>query len=312
MIFSSLVWFPVVRCSPTDRFPWSVASITEKTMNLKTTLQNLGSRDIAFYAVVLIGIVIPVALFQIALTLPVLFPVIGQIELSMAGSPHLLHDVAFFGLIWAGLVGMLTQLFRPAKRIAGLQQTLVVLGAFLVGIAVMGPTVDASLFGELPFFAIIYGPAVVAALLHPAGRRLLRIRTAGRFNPVLAGLVVVAAIPLVAYMAEQFALQGSGDIHAQVSHYAGMFVYSGVLVALGLLASLKPAGWRTPLFTAAGMALLLGIASVVLPTLASSAGTMWGGAAIVWAALFAVAGEVSARKDVAQADVEPEPKARAG
>ena len=282
-------------------------------MDTRTRLKNLGPRGIVFYAVVLLGIAIPVAIFQIALTLPVLFPIIGQIEPSMAGNPHLFHDVAFFGLIWAGLIGMLTQLFKPAKRIAGLQQTLVVLGTFLVTIGLIGSTIDTSISGQLPFMAIIFGPAVVAALLHPTGRKLLRTRTAGKFSPVLAGLAVVAAIPLAAYMADQFTLQGSGDIHAAIHHYGGMVVYSGVLVALGLLASLKPTGWRIPLFTAAGMALVLGIASVVLPELASSAGTMWGGAAIAWAVLFAVVGLMSARGDVSDTvESEPEAEARAG
>lgn len=270
-----------------------------------------GVRQLGFYAVVLTGVAIPVAIFNIALTLPVLFPVIGQIEPSMASNPHLLHDVAFFGLIWAGLIGMISQLYKPARRAAGLQQTLVVLTAFVVGIVFMGLTVDAGLYADLPFFAIIFGPAVVAALLHPMGRKLLRTRTTEKFSPVLAGLVVVAAIPLIAYMAEQFALQGTGDMHAAVNHYAGMVVYSGVLVALGLLASLKPTGWRIPLLTAAGMALLLGVASVVLPEMASSVGAIWGGAAIAWAVLFAVVGLMSGRSEEAELTVD-EPEAQVG
>ena len=261
-------------------------------------------RQLGFYAVILAGVAIPVAIFNIALTLPVLFPVIGQIEPSMASNPHLLHDVAFFGVIWAGLIGMISQLYKPARRVAGLQQTLVVLTAFVVGIVFMGSTVDAGLYADLPFFAIIFGPAVVAALLHPAGRKLLRTRTTGKFSPVLAGLVVMAAIPLIAYMAEQFALQGTGDMHAAVNHYAGMVVYSGVLIALGLLASLKSTGWRIPLLTAASMALLLGVASVVLPEITSSVGATWGGAAIVWAVLFAVVGLMSGRSEEAEQTVD--------
>lgn len=270
-----------------------------------------GVRQLGFYAVILAGVAIPVAIFNIALTLPVLFPVIGQIEPSMASNPHLLHDVAFFGVIWAGLIGMISQLYKPARRVAGLQQTLVILTAFVVGIVFMGSTVDAGLYADLPFFAIIFGPAVVAALLHPAGRKLLRTRTTGKFSPVLAGLVVVATIPLIAYMAEQFALQGTGDMHATVNHYAGMVVYSGVLVALGLLTSLKPTGWRIPLLTAASMALLLGVASVVLPEMTSSVGATWGGAAIVWAVLFAVVGLMSGRSEEAEQTVD-EPEAQVG
>ena len=266
-------------------------------MATRTRLNNLEPRGIAFYAVVLIGIAIPVAIFQIALTLPVLFPIIGQIEPAMAGNPHLLHDVAFFGLIWAGLIGMIAQLYKPAKRVAGLQQTLVVFAVFLVTTAGLTVAGDPSGFADVPFFLIIFGPAVLAALLHPAGRNLLRTRTAGRFSPVLAGLAVVAAIPLAAYVVGQFGLHWSGDSHAVAQHYAGMVVYSGVLVALALLSSLKPTGWRIPLFTAAGMALLLGLASVVLPEMASSVGTMWGGAAIAWAVLFAVVGLMSGRDE---------------
>lgn len=255
-----------------------------------------GARRLAFYAVVLGGIAISVAIFQIALTLPVLFPVIGQIEPSMAGSPHLLHDVAFFGLIWAGLVGLIAQLYKPERRVAGLQGTLVVFAAFLVTIAGLAMAGDATIFGEnAPFFLIIFGPAVLAALLHPAGRELLRTRTAGRFSPVLAGLAVVAAIPLAAYAAGQYGLHWSGDSHAVAQHYAGMVVYSAVIVALALLSSLKPVGWVIPLFTAAGMALVFGVASILYPEMASSVGTMWGGAAVAWAVLFAVVGLLSGR-----------------
>ena len=266
----------------------------------------------AFYAVVLVGIAIPVAIFQIALTLPVLFPVIGRIEPAMAGNPHLFHDIAFFGLIWAGLTGMLAQLYRPEKRVAGLQQTLVVFAVFLVTLAGLTLAGDAVIFGEnAPFFLIIFGPAVLAALLHPAGRGLLRTRTAGKFNPALAGLAVVAAVPLALYAANQFGLHWSGDMHAVINHYAGMIVYSAVIVALALLASLKPVGWLIPLFTAAGMALVFGVASVLNPEMASSVGTMWGGAAIAWAVLFAAVGLLSGRGEES-ASVAGDSEARMG
>ena len=266
-----------------------------------------GVRGAAFYAAVLAAIALPVALLQIFLA----FPIIALVDPSMASNPHLIHDVAFMGLIWVTLVGMLTQLYRPTRRVAGMLQALVVLAAFAVGLAVVGFTIDPTVFDEATFIAMIFGLPAVAALLHPAGRELLRTRTAGRFSPLLAGLAVVAAVPLVPYAIEQFTLQGTGDMHAMIHHYAGMLIFSGVLVALGLLASLKPTGWRVPLFSAAGMALGLGVFSVLYPGAASSAGTMWGGAAIAWGLVFAVAGEVSARRTPPIADEPDEPKARA-
>lgn len=255
-----------------------------------------GLRRMAFYTVVVVGIAIPVAIFQIGLTLPVLFPVIGQIEPAMAGNPHLFHDVAFFGLIWAGFIGMLAQLYKPERRIAGLQQTLVVLAVFLATMAVLAVAGDSGILVEDgPFFLIIFDPAILAALLHPAGRELLRTWTVGKFSPALAGFAVVAAVPLALYAANQFGLHWSGDMHAVINHYAGMLVYSTVIVALALLASLKPTGWLISLFTTAGMALVFGVASVLNPEMASSVGTMWDGAAIAWAVLFAVVGLLSGR-----------------
>lgn len=250
-------------------------------------------RRLAFYAVVLVGTLIPIAVFGPFLA----FPLLGWFDPALAQNTHFLHDLAFIGLVLVGVIGMATQLYKPKQRIAGLQQTLIVFGAFLATMAGITLAGDPEILAEAPFFAILFGPAVVAALLHPAGRKLLRTRTADRFSPVLAGVAIVAAIPLAIYGFNQFGLHWSGDEHAVINHYAGMVVYTGVIVALGILASLKPAGWRIPLFSAAGMALALGIASIVLPTIPSGVGIAWGSAAILWAIIFVIVGELTARRD---------------
>lgn len=54
-----------------------------------------GVRGAAFYAVVLAAIALPIALLQIFLA----FPLIALIDPAMANNPHLIHDVAFMGLI---------------------------------------------------------------------------------------------------------------------------------------------------------------------------------------------------------------------
>ena len=263
---------------------------------------------LAFYAVALVGTVLPVALFGPFLA----FPLWGWFDVAMTQNIHFIHELGFMGVVLVGIIGLATQLYKPAKRVAGLQQALIVFAAFLVTMTGFTIAGDSNILVDATFFAIIFGPAVIAALLHPTGRKLLSTRTAGRFSPIMAGLAVVAAIPLGAYIVGQFGLHWSGDAHAVINHYAGMIVYSGVLVALGLLASLKPIGWRIPLFSAAGLALVIGVAGVLYPETASSVGTMWGGAAIAWAVLFAVVGEWSARRGDETRRVADEPKARMG
>ena len=267
-----------------------------------------GGRMLAFYSVVAVGIALQLVIFGIGLAAPLF----GWFEPTLVGSVHFVHDMAFMSLMLAAFVGLTVQFYRPLGQIAGLQQVLLLFAIFLVGIVVMGTTVDARLFSEVPFFLLIFGPAVVAALLHPAGRALVRTRTAGTFTPLLAGLAVVAAIPLAVFAADQVVLQGSGDEHAVISHYAGMVIYAAAIVGFGLLASLKPAGWRVPLYSAAGLALILGVASVLYPNMVSSVGTMWGGAAILWAAAFAVAGELTARRGDAMPDIADETEPRMG
>ncbi|WP_336365339.1 hypothetical protein [Halalkalicoccus salilacus] len=265
-------------------------------------------RRLAFYAVVLVGTLIPIAVFGPFLA----FPLLGWFDPALAQNTHFLHDLAFIGLVLVGVIGMATQLYKPKQHIAGLQQTLIVFGAFLATMAGITLAGDPEILAEAPFFAILFGPAVVAALLHPAGRKLLRTRMAGRFSPVLAGIVMVAAIPLAMYAFSQFGLHWSGDEHAVINHYAGMVVYTSVIIALGILASLKPAGWRIPLYSAAGLAVMLGVASVLYSTIPSGVGTTWGAAAVVWAVAFVVAGEMSARRGDDTRRVASDPDARMG
>lgn len=252
-----------------------------------------GVRRLAFYAVVLVGVVLPIVIFGPFLAVPIW----GWFVPEMSGNVHFLHELGFFGVILVGVLGLAAQLYRPERRIAGLLQALIAFAMFLSVMLVIALAGDTAILTDVPFFTLVFGPAVLAALLHPAGRRLLRIRTAGRFSPLLAGLAVVAAIPLAFYAAGQYGLHWSGDEHAVINHYAGMIVYAGMLVALAVVASLKPIGWRIPLFSAAGLAVVLGLASILSPEMASSGGTMWGTGAIIWAVLFIGGGLLTGRTE---------------
>lgn len=75
---------------------------------------------------------------------------------------------------------------------------------------------------------------------------------------------------------------------------------------------MNSAGWRIPLYSAAGLAIMLGVASVLYSTMPSGVGTTWGAAAIVWAVAFVVAGEMSARRGDDTRRVASNPDARMG
>lgn len=201
---------------------------------------------------------------------------------------HHLHDLAFVTMLWTVVAGLLVQLYEPERQVAGIQQ------ALLVNVVITGANVLTGFF--FPPALLLGGLLVAAFALHPAGWDVLRVRTAGSVSPVLVGLVVLAAIPFTAYAVDQYAFQASGDVHAQLGHYADMVTYSLLVLLLGLLASVKPIGWRIPLWSAAGLVGILGTTSILHPALASSVGPLWGGLAVLWAVGFIAAGEVSHRK----------------
>lgn len=198
---------------------------------------------------------------------------------------HHLHDLALVAMLWTVVIGLLVQLYKPQRRVAGIQQ------ALFVNVVVTGANLLTGFF--FPPALILGGLLLVAFALHPAGRDILRARTAGPVSYLLVGLVVLAGVPLAVYAADQYALQASSDVHAQLGHYADMITYSLLVLLLGLLASVKPLGWRVPLWCAAGLVGVLGTTSILHPALASSIGPLWGGLAVLWAVVFVVAGEVS-------------------
>lgn len=122
-------------------------------------------------------------------------------------------------------------------------------------------------------------------------------------STVLLALVLVAAVPLLAFSATQVGLQtGTIDIahdhggagehekvhqeHIDAGHFTLMAAFGFVVIGIGLLASLRPGGWWLPASITGLMVAFFGLASVVFPDAASSADTAWGVAAITWGVVF--------------------------
>lgn len=234
---------------------------------------------------------------------------LGILPEQLMKEAHHIHDFAFSLLFWTMVVGLLSQLRSPRKRAAGQLMALVPFGALLLAFALT------DYWRPLPFIAIFGTLTLMATLLHPAGHDLVRSMSDPRGSRLLLALVVVAAVPLLAYAGTQVGLQTGaieptghqhgGATHADVhedhveyGHYMLVAAFSFLVVGVGLLASLRPDGWWLPAWWAGILAGVFGAATLGFPDAASNAGTLWGVAAIAWGVAVVGATELERRSGV--------------
>ncbi|MFC7204379.1 hypothetical protein ACFQJC_12700 [Haloferax namakaokahaiae] len=236
------------------------------------------ARLYAFYLLALVTLAMAAAFTAELLTLSLT----GWGSAGVLLAEHRLHVMTIAALIWITVLGVAAQLYRPRRRAALLQAsfgvvTLVLLGTVLGG----GPLQEV-----LPFFILIG----LMTLLHPEGLNVLA--SGDDYSPVLLALVGVAAIPLLAFAANQVLLQGSGDSHALLGHYAEMAVMSIALLMMGLIASAGATGHRYVAWETAGLAVYVGSLSIAFPAQASAVGLIWGSLLIVWGVSFVAVSEL--------------------
>jgi hypothetical protein len=193
---------------------------------------------------------------------------------------------ALVGILITG--GILVQIRSPERRVAGLQQATLGSLALLISVPLASDTQNA-----LPGLIILAAVATLAAL-HPARGELFRINAG--FDPVLAVIVVVGAVPLIRYALSiaAEARQLVGPPH-HVQRLATMAAMAIAVVLTGLLAALRTRGWRIPAWCAGTAAMVFGLASVVFPTYHGSAGRGWGVLALVGGIVFVVVSEARVR-----------------
>ena len=93
--------------------------------------------------------------------------------------------------------------------------------------------------------------------------------------------------------------------HSNAGHYRNMVALNFIIIAAGLLASVRPSAggrWRLTAWVAGGLLIVLGFASILLPSAESSLGLAWGFAAIAWGVTFIAVAELTRRRDA-----HPEP-----
>jgi len=218
----------------------------------------------------------------------------GHISQHFRQPHHRVHDLTFSFIFGTAVVGMLAQLRRPSENVAG--QVMALIPWIALGLAsVLSSTwirfAPAPLLGALTLLAII---------LHPTGRKFFRSFRVSRVNRVMLGLVLLAAVPLVAFAATNIRLQRTmTNDHAALGHYGFMAAFSFTVIGVGLLASLRPDGWRLTSWLAGFLPSLLGLASVLFPGVDSSLGLVWSLLAIAWGVVFVAVAERT-RNEVAQ------------
>jgi branched-subunit amino acid permease len=189
---------------------------------------------------------------------------------------------AGWGLVFGVIVplGLLAQLRRPERRIAGIQQTAVV--AFALAVA--------GIAGEewwyLALAAGITGACAALLALHPARRTLL---ARGRhLEPVLLALAAVAAIPCLVYAwrmvsAQRRDLPPADAVTNGLHHWTVMTALSLLVLLLVVLAALRTTGWRLPAISASIAAGAWAISCLLAPgSAAGSEGHAWAWTALVW------------------------------
>lgn len=271
---------------------------------LREVTQSLRASPVfAFYVLVTLALAAFIGLMfaQMALELDVYLPgIFGQMSHGAVDS-HRFHDVTFGLLVTTGIVGVLAQLYRPSKNVAGMLMALIpflglLLAAALVdaGVIIERIDQDAGLLRRNPLY-LIFAVTLVAALLHPAERDFFRSFSVSRVNWVMLALVGIAAVPLLVFASDSIALQQgpAADAHVALGHYAFMAAFSFTVIGVGVLSSLRPDGWRLTAWVTGLLPAIIGFTSIIYQNLASSLSLGWALAAIAWGVAFIAVAELT-------------------
>jgi hypothetical protein len=258
--------------------------------SLRASLSKLGWRRVAFSLVVLVTLGL-FGLVGIVLWQPDL--VIGLFGSEMAGHisqhfrlpHHRIHDLTFSFIVGTALIGIVVQIQRPLENVAGQLMALIPWIALMLVFLLTNSWV----FAPAPILGAL---TLAATILHPRGRDLFSFFSPAHADRVMLALVIVAAVPLLVFASTNIGLQRiATNDHAALGHYGFMAAFSFTLIGAGLLASLRPDGWRFTACVAGALAAFLGLVSVMLPDVDSSFDLAWAVAAIAWGGAFVAAAE---------------------
>jgi len=210
------------------------------------------------------------------------------------GSIHRVHDMGYGALFGAILTtGFLVQNWRPERKVSAFYQILDV----ALATAIAGAIATNGFAGLALFILVAY---VVPFVRRPYRSELLHPQREG-FSPLLMGLTLLGAIPLIAFALTTARLQRNGlslDPNVEAGHWVLMASMAIGIVLVGFLSAFKFRGWRISARSASAALFLYGLISTVYPHKAGSEGTGWGIIAMAGALLFIAVAEWEARRAV--------------
>lgn len=237
-------------------------------------------------------------------------PLAAHVGQHFRSLDHRIHDLTFSFLFGTAVVGLLAQLRRPSKNVAGQLMALIPWVGLVLVVPLANYWVPRGTGFVLVATATFGGLTLLATILHPTGRDLLSSFSVSRVNRVMLSLVIIAAVPLLAFASTNIGLQRTlTNDHFALGHYGFMAAFSFTVIGVGLLASLRPDGWWLPAWVAGSLPALLGLASLVFPDIDSSLGLVSALAAIAWGVVFVAAAELTTRatEDMHMAEPPPYP-----
>lgn len=256
------------------------------------SLSNVGKARFAAFTVVALALLA----LNVALTPPEVLSAafVGWAE---AFGSHQIHDMTVAAMLWMALiVPVALLLYHPTARVNTILAPIVL----VVPVAVMAFLAESFLFTGFLIGSVL---AVLALLLHPAGRSLARLDRVADVDPKLAGLYAVGAIALLGYAGLELIKQlGPMNEHVVFVHFGGMAIAGIYVVIMGGLAVFRQRDWRFAAWSAGIVAAFVGAASVVYPAVESSLGTVGGALLILWAVAFVIAVELARRDVIAEDD----------
>lgn len=244
----------------------------------------MSARRLAFYVVVVLTLALA-GLFASMVLLMNVMP--GFMNMThFTEEHHRIHDLTFSLLNGAVVVGMLAQLRGPTRNVAGQVMALVPFASLLLAVALTNTWVMS------PPWLILGASTVVSTMFHPAGDPFRWFR-GSRWDRTMLALVGVAALPLLGYAWTNIGLQRVGPTdHALAGHYGFMTAFTFTVIAVGVIASARPAGWRLTAWVGGALPIVLGAASLTYPHADSSLEPMWAAAAILWGVAFVATAEL--------------------
>jgi hypothetical protein len=210
--------------------------------------------------------------------------VIGWFESleGVAGPVTELGHGALVGIILSG--GLLAQLRAPERKIAAMQQVLLVIPSLALGSAVAADTQNL-----VPALILVPGLGILLAL-HPARAELFR--RGASVSPALLALGLAGGIPLIAYALDMGAQ--ARELTGPPHHVQRLSVMAALAIAIlltSLLAALQTQGWRIPAWCAGSAAVVLGLAFMAFPEHPGAEGRLWAGLAIAGGLVFVTVAE---------------------